>query len=89
MEKFISSDDAPNRFGDVLKQVADAGDSYVVEKDGVPLAAVVPISVYSRWKRRRDAFFQQVRETAEDAGLDENEATRIVDEAKHDFRKRQ
>lgn len=89
MEKFISSEDAPDRFGDVLKQVSDDGDRYVVEKDGVPLAAVVPIEVYAKWKRRRESFFQQIRETADRAGLSEEEATRIVDEATRDRRTRQ
>lgn len=42
MEKTVSSQDAPGRFGDLLQGVSDKGDRYVVEQDGVPLTAVVP-----------------------------------------------
>jgi prevent-host-death family protein len=86
MERFISSEDAPGSFDDVLKQVSDDGDRYVVEKDGVPLAAVVPIAVYAQWKRRREAFFQRIQETADRAGLNEDEASRVVEEAMDDLR---
>ncbi len=82
MEKTVSSQDAPGRFGDLLQGVLDKGDRYVVEQDGVPMAAVVPFSLYSQWKRRRESFFGQMRETADKAGLSEDEAIRLTDEAK-------
>lgn len=86
MEKTVSSQDAPERFGDLLQGVSDKGDRYVVERDGVPLAAVVPFALYSQWKRRREDFFQQIRETADRAGLSECEAIRITDAAKRAVR---
>jgi prevent-host-death family protein len=64
MERTVSSQDAPERFGDLLREVSDTGDRYAVEQDGVPLAAVVPFARSSRWERRRGAFFAQMRETA-------------------------
>lgn len=82
MEKTVSSQDAPGRFGDLLQGVSDKGDRYVVERDGVPLAAVVPFALYSQWKRRREGFFEQIRESADRAGLVEDEAIRLTDEAK-------
>lgn len=82
MEKTVSSSDAPERFSELLREVSDQGDRYVVERDGVPLAAVVPFALYSQWKRQRQAFFDQVRETAERADLSEDEAIRLTDEAK-------
>ena len=86
MEKTVSSQDAPGRFGDLLQGVSDKGDRYVVEHDGVPLAAVVPFSLYAQWKRRREGFFGQIRETADRAGLSEAEALRLADEAKRAVR---
>lgn len=86
MEKTVSSQDAPGRFGDLLQGVSDKGERYVVEQDGVPLAAVVPFALYSQWKRRREGFFGQIRETAGRANLSEAEATRLVDEAKRAIR---
>lgn len=37
-----------NRFGEILKHIYSHGDHIVVEKSGIPVAAIVPISVYSR-----------------------------------------
>ena len=83
MEKTVSSREASSRFGDVLRDVSDQGDRYVVERDGVPLAAVVPFALYAQWKRRRENFFRQMREAAERANLNEDEAIRLIDEAKN------
>lgn len=88
MEKTVSSQDATRRFGDLLQGVSDKGDRYVVEQDGVPLAAVVPFALYSQWKRRRESFFQQMRETADRASLSETEAIWLAEEAKRDIRSR-
>jgi len=86
MEKTVSSQDAPGRFGDLLQGVSDKGDRYVVEQDGVPLAAVVPFALYSQWKRQREGFFGQIREATDRAGLSEKEVTRLADEAKRAIR---
>ncbi len=86
MEKTISSKDAPGRFGELLQGVSDKDDRYVVEQDGVPLAALVPFALYSQWKRRRKEFFGQVRETAERTGLSESEAMQVTDEVKRTVR---
>lgn len=88
MEKTVSSQDAPGRFGDLLQEVSDKGDRYVVERDGVPLAAVVPFALYSQWKRRREGFFGQMHEAADRADLSESEALRLTDEAKRALRSR-
>ncbi len=89
MEKTISSQDAPERFGDLLQEVSDQGDRYFVERDGVPMAAVVPFALYSQWKRQRQAFFDRLRETAKRANLSEDEAIRLTDEAKAGVRSQQ
>ncbi len=86
MEKTVSSQDAPGRFGDLLQGVSDKGDRYVVEQDGVPLAAVVPFALYAQWKGRREGFFGQMRDSADRAGLSEVEALRLADEAKRAVR---
>ncbi len=86
MEKTVSSQDALGRFGDLLQGVSDKGDRYVVEQDGVPLAAVVPFALYAQWKGRREGFFGQMRDSADRAGLSEVEALRLADEAKRAVR---
>lgn len=86
MEKTVSSQDAPGRFGDLRQGVSDKGDRYVVEQDGVPLAAVVPFALDAQWKRQHEGFCGQIRETADRAGLSEAEALRLADEAKRAIR---
>lgn len=86
MEKTISSQDAPQRFRDLLQDVSDNGDRFVVERDGVPLAAVVPFALYAQWKRRRENFFRLMRETAEGANLSDENAIQLAEEAKHAVR---
>jgi len=38
------------------------GDSYIIEKQGKPVAAVVLLEVYEQWRERRDRFFTLLRE---------------------------
>ncbi len=82
MEKIVSSQDAPERFGALLQGVSDKGDRYVIERDGVPLAVVIPFALYSRWAGRREDFFARISETAERVNVTEPDAIRLTDEAK-------
>ncbi len=88
MEKIVSSQDAPERFGALLQGVSDKGDHYVIEQDGVPLAVVIPFALYSRWTRRREEFFARKADTADLTGETESEAIRLTDEAKRAVRSR-
>ena len=81
MEKTVSYQEAPERIGDLLKDVTDNGDRYVVEQDGVPTAVVVPFALYQQWKERRTRFFSQMRDAGDRAGLGEDEAVLRIDEA--------
>jgi prevent-host-death family protein len=80
MEKKIGAFEARRTFGKVLRDVG-RGDKVVVERNGEPVAAVVPIELYQQWKRRRDAFFEHVQRVSERSTLSEEEAFRLVEEA--------
>ncbi len=83
-EKTIAAFEARRQFGKVLQDVAVKGDKFVVERNGEPIAAVVPVRLYEQWKRRREAFFARVRDAAERAkayeDLSEDEVTVLVQE---------
>ena len=48
--------------GQVLEGVYHRGDQYVIERDGRPMAAVVPVWQLKEWQERRAHFFGMVDE---------------------------
>lgn len=83
MEKTLAAPDLGRRVDEVLDDVAGNGrrSVYLVERDGQPVAAVVPIAIYEQWKRDRDAFFARMDAAAQRANLSPDEADRLADEA--------
>ena len=81
MEKTIGAFEARRSFGRILQDVAAKGEKIVVERHGEPIAALVPIHIYEQWKRRRDAFFDQIDEVAKRANLSAEDADELVQEA--------
>ncbi len=81
MEKVIAAFEARRSFGKLIQDVLVRGDQYVIERHGEAVAAVVPIEVYRQWQHRRQAFFDQVRQSAEQANLLESQAEALADEA--------
>ncbi|MDP9309311.1 MAG: type II toxin-antitoxin system Phd/YefM family antitoxin [Chloroflexota bacterium] len=80
-EKTIGAFEARRQFGKVLQDVTTKRGPYIVEKNGEPIAAVVPIETYNQMKRRREAFFERLRATAAQAELSDEEAMRLATEA--------
>jgi prevent-host-death family protein len=81
MEKEIASFTARRQFGQLLDDVMANGDRFVVERNGKPVAAVVPIALYEQWKRSREAFFERWRQAAERANVSPEEADALAKEA--------
>ena len=48
--------------GQFLEGVYHKGDQYVIERDGRPMAAVVPVWQLKEWQERRAHFFEMVAE---------------------------
>lgn len=67
MEKTIAAFDARRQFGKVLRDVETRGDSFVVERHGEPVAAVVPVHVFEGWKRNRDRLSELISKAQENA----------------------
>jgi prevent-host-death family protein len=81
MEKTVGALEARRTFDKVLAEVATHGDRVIVERNGEPVAAVVPIRIYNKWKRDREAFFEGIETIAERANVSEGEAEALVQEA--------
>ena len=76
MEKMIGLTEARKQFSGIVNEVMYQGDTYVIEKQGKPAAAVVPMDVYEQWRRRRERFFDLIRDV-QDQNLDVD-AARIM-----------
>lgn len=90
MEKKLSISEARKQISEVVNKVQYGGDQYVIERNGQPAAAVVPIEVYEHWKRERKAMFEAIRAIqADNAGADPDEVMREVAEAQQAVRRQQ
>ena len=49
MNKTISLDQLPPQIEDLLRTISEGNESLVLEQDGKPVAAVVPMAEYRRW----------------------------------------
>ena len=84
MEKTLDAPEVKQRIDQALDEIAGNGRRtvYLVERDGEPFAAVVPIAIYDEWKRaRRRAAGDGMCAAAARANLSPEEADRLVDEA--------
>ena len=77
LETTISAFEARRKFGKVLDAVAGKGDSVVVERHGLAVAAVVPIERYNQWKLERERFLEVLGKAQTNAGLSPEEAERV------------
>jgi prevent-host-death family protein len=60
MEKVISAMTVRRNLGQILEEAFYKGDSFIVERAGKPMAAVVPIEQYRQWQRERDQIFAMI-----------------------------
>ncbi|HEY64222.1 MAG TPA: type II toxin-antitoxin system Phd/YefM family antitoxin [Caldilineae bacterium] len=51
MEKTIGAYEARRKFGQLIEEAFYKKDSFIVERSGRPMAVIVPIDAYQRWKR--------------------------------------
>ena len=81
MERIVGALEARRKFGKLLRDVETKGSPVIVQRNGEPVVAVVPINLYRSWKRERDALFESIRSSGQRAGLSEEEAMELALEA--------
>jgi prevent-host-death family protein len=62
MAKRISAMDLRKRLGQIMNEVSLRDDEYVVERDGKPLAALIPLWKLKQIEERKEAFWEKVGE---------------------------
>jgi prevent-host-death family protein len=60
MTRTVAAIEARQRFGQLMNEVQLRHDHVIVERDGKPMVAVVPVEEYEAWMRHRGDFFAQV-----------------------------
>lgn len=78
MDRIIDSVEARSNFNKMLREVESQRRQFVVERNGEPIAAVVPIELYRQWQRQRDAFFDRLEQIAQRADVPEDEAMQLA-----------
>ncbi|HEY6042763.1 MAG TPA: type II toxin-antitoxin system Phd/YefM family antitoxin [Anaerolineae bacterium] len=87
MDKRIGVAKARSSLSEIVEQVQFRGNAYIINRNGKPAAAVVPIDVYENWKRQRRAFFDSVREMQKRVRLPARAADRLASEAARSARR--
>lgn len=60
MDRRLSFEELRDSLGDAIEKVLSRGDEIIVERDGKPVAAVVPIRKYAELSRPRDRFWEAI-----------------------------
>ncbi len=81
MERMIGVTKAREVFGELVEQVQYQHDVYIINRNGKPAAAIVPVDVYERWKSERQAFFDLIRKSQTLVNMSPEEAETLASEA--------
>ncbi|KFD41549.1 hypothetical protein DK28_0208420 [Peptococcaceae bacterium SCADC1_2_3] len=74
--------------GSVMNEVYLRDDQYIIERDGKPLVAIVPMWKLQQWEKRKDIFFKGVEKIQQKfIGRDEEEVEIFLDEAVQEAKK--
>ena len=60
MTKTVSTIEVRKHLGDILNRVALRHDQFIIERNGKPMAAVIPVWQFEQWKEKREAFFSMI-----------------------------
>jgi prevent-host-death family protein len=81
MEKKIGITQVREILGDLVEQVQYQGNAYIINRNGKPAAAIVPVEIYESWKRERMNFFDMIRQMQSHGNLAAEEADALATEA--------
>jgi prevent-host-death family protein len=92
MEQSIGTTDLRQRLTDILQEVRERREAYIVETFGRPQAAIISIDEYrqfQRFREEREAFFERLEASAtrnaeRNAGLSDAEVLAIIEQARRE-----
>ncbi len=81
VEKTLAAFEVRRQFGQLLRGVEGRKDRIIIEWHGKPAAVLVPLEVYHQWLSQWDRAFALMEQAAATAGLSEDEAEALAEEA--------
>ena len=60
MEKIINALKVRQNLGTLLNEVLLKNDQFIIERNGKPMAAVIPVWQFKQWKEKREEFFRMI-----------------------------
>lgn len=89
MERVLGVTEVRSRFGEIVDRVQYQGDTVVLEKNGRPAAALIPIALFEKLLKKREAAYAVVDDVQvqnEPLDMDEEELLDFLNKAIHDAR---
>jgi len=62
MAKHISAMDLRKKLGQIMNEISLRDDNYIIEQDGKPMAAMIPVWKLRQLEERKEAFWKKVGE---------------------------
>jgi len=62
MAKRISAMDLRKRLGQIMNEVTIRDDEYIIERDGKPMAALIPLWKLKQLEERKETFWKKVKQ---------------------------
>lgn len=60
MRRTINATKVRQNLGTLLSEVFLKNDQFIIERNGKPLAAVIPVWQFEQWNQKREAFFKMI-----------------------------
>ena len=60
MRRTINATKVRQNLGTLLSEVFLKNDQFIIERNGKPLAAVIPVWQFEQWNEKREAFFKMI-----------------------------
>jgi prevent-host-death family protein len=88
MKERITTLDVRSKLGDILNRVDLRHDEFIIERQGHPLAALVPVPKLEQMEQLARRYVKEVLELQKGSGLTSEEADLIAAEAVREVRTR-
>ncbi|MBE2199013.1 MAG: type II toxin-antitoxin system Phd/YefM family antitoxin [Anaerolinea sp.] len=87
MEKMLGVTEARNSLKAIVDGVQFQGDTFIIQRHGLPAAAIVSVDIYEQWKQEQQALFDLIHSFQASSGdNDPEEIMALVLEAQQAVR---